>query len=280
LIGADAVVYLPIEETTQAMGGTPKDFYYVPFGGPHPIRDKQELFKKKKTKIQWEPKICVFISGSGTNLQELIKQTESGSLSAEIVGVISNKRDAQGLQRAMKHNIPAILMEYKKRFKDNAARQIYEEILIKEVKRLKPDLILLSGWTMLLSDHFLSAMQKMEIPVINHHPALLTKNADKTVATSRGTIPVIRGHNSFQEAFDQQLPVSGITIHQVLPGEKFDSGPIIMKAEVRRKIDDTAATFEKRIREMEYITLPSALKRVLHVMNHNNINISKGDFPW
>ena len=48
LINADGVDYLPIEETTKAMGGTIDDFYWYPFGGPHPIRGKQNVFPKMK----------------------------------------------------------------------------------------------------------------------------------------------------------------------------------------------------------------------------------------
>src|SRR5256885_5442804 len=51
-IGADGVVYLPIEETAKAMGGVKEDFYYYPFGGRHPIRDKQFAFPKMRKKIQ------------------------------------------------------------------------------------------------------------------------------------------------------------------------------------------------------------------------------------
>lgn len=280
LICADKVIYLPIEKTTEAMRGTPKDFYHTPFGGPHPIRSKQEVFPKRKFNRTGKAKICVFISGSGTNLQKIIDQTETGEINAEISTVISNKKDAYGLLRAQNHAIPTVSVEYKEKLSDKEARTAYENTLIALVKENKPDMILLSGWTMILGKTFLNAMQKMDIPVINHHPALLTETFDEKVITSRGTFPVIRGAHGFRDAFEKNLPVSGITVHQVLPDDNFDVGPIIMKAEVRRKKDDTLQSFEKRIREMEYILLPTAIKKLLHVIHTHNISVSGGNFPW
>lgn len=280
LIGADRVIYLPIEETTKAMGGTPRDFYHTPFGGPHPIKGKQEVFPKRKNKIEHKAKICMFISGKGTFMQDIIDSVEKGEIAAEITGVISNKRDALGITRAQKHHIPTIIAEYKGKLKDTEARKQYEEVLVNEIKRMKPDVILLTGWQMILGDAFLNAMHKMEIPVINHHPALLTDDASETITTSRGTIPVLRGGSVWQDAFDKKLPVSGLSVHQVLPGDKYDVGPVIMKSEVRIRPNDTFESWRNRMDEIEHLLVPTAMKRILHVMNHHNINIAKGEFPW
>jgi len=144
---------------------------------------------------------------------------------------------------------------------------------------IKPDLVLLSGWNFVLSDFFVKEMQDRQIPIINHHPALLTNDTSDTVQTSRGRIPVIRGNNKFEASFESNIPVSGLSVHQVLPGVMFDVGPVIMKSEVRRRPNDTLESWEQRNREIEYMILPAALKRVLHVMT-NNIDISKGGFPW
>ena len=280
LINAHDVVYLPIEETIKAIGGTTKDFYHYPFGGPHPLRSNQEAFAKKRETKQGKPKIFVFISGSGTNLQVIIDMINEKKINAEIVAVLSNKEDAYGLTRAKQHHIPTIILPYSEKLNDAKARQSYEKKLIQQVQLYNPDIILLSGWTFILGDTFLQAMQKTGVPIINHHPALLSQHAERVVQTSRGAIPVIRGPHGFKDAYEKNLPVSGITVHQVLPGNSVDMGPIITKAEVRRKTNDTPETFEKRIREMEYVLLPTAIKRILHVTNHHNIDISKGDFPW
>lgn len=279
-VGADAVVYLPIEETIKAFGGnTPKNFYYTPFGGPHPIRGKQEIFPKRKHKITGKPKICIFISGNGTNLQVMIDAIEKGELDAEIISVVSNNPDAYGLTRAKNHKIQTFILPYQGAFSNKETRKHYENELITYIKTLKPDLIQLAGWNFILSEIFLKEMQENQIPVINQHPALLTTTASETVATSQGIIPVIRGKHVIQDPFVQNLPVSGFTVHQALPDDAFDTGPIILTAEVRRHRDDTIETWEKKIRETEYLFLPTAVKRVLHVMKQD-IDISQGTFPW
>jgi amidophosphoribosyltransferase len=278
-IGADAVTYLPLEQTSLAMEGKKEDFYSYPFGGPHPIRDKQEVFSKRKHKITGKPKLCIFISGSGTNLQIMIDAIKNGELDAEIVSVVSNKPDAYGLVRAKKYHIPTTILTYKGKRSDTKARKHYEEQLVKHIEQVKPDLIQLAGWNLVLDETFLKAMQDQQIPVINQHPALLTSDLSETVATSRGSIPVIRGAHAIQDAFTKGLHVSGFTVHQVLPGENFDIGPIILKAEVRRREDDTIDSWEKRIRETEYLFIVTAIKRALHMMKQG-VDISKGGFPW
>jgi amidophosphoribosyltransferase len=278
-VGADAVIYLPIEETTKAFGGKPQDFYWTPFGGPHPIRGKQEVFPKRKHPIHGKPKLAVFISGGGTNLQAMIDAIETGELKAEIVSVISNKSDAFGLKRAKKHNIPTFALPYPGKRSDREVRMRYEEQLIKYIEKIKPDLIQLAGWNFVFGERFLQKMQELEIPVINQHPALLPSTNTETIATSQGIMPVHRGAHVIMDPFNEGLPVSGFTVHQLLPGDNFDNGPVILSAETHRHPDDTLETWEKRIRETEYLFLVTAVKRILHVMQ-SDIDVSKGTFPW
>jgi len=278
-VGADAVFYLPIEETTKAFGGKPKDFYWTPFGGPHPIRGKQEVFPKRKHLITGKPKISIFISGGGTNLQGMIDMIKKGDLNAEIVSVVSNNPDAYGLERAKKSKIPTFVLAYTGKRTDKKAREQYEKELLKHIEKVKPDLIQLAGWNFVFGETFLKQTQKLQIPVINQHPALLTNKKSETIATSQGIIPVFRGGHVIQEPFKQNYPVSGFTVHQVLPSDGFDTGPVILTAEVHRHPDDTLETWEKKIRETEYLFLPTAIKRVLHVME-SGIDISTGEFPW
>lgn len=277
--GADEIVYQPIEDTAEAMDGKPEDFYYFPFGGPHPLRDKQKPLPQMKKKINGKPKICIFISGMGTNLQNIIDQIKSGNLDAEICNVLSNKPDVYGVERAKNEKIPTTVIPYTGKINDKAARNAYDQKLIEYIKKVNPDLIVLAGWMLVLGEKFLRKMQEMEIPVINLHSALLTKIPCTTVQTSYGRIPVLRGINTIQEAFEKKLPVSGATVHQILPGEEYDTGPIIMKAEVRRNSEDTFEIWDKKIRTTEYMILPAALKRVLHVMKEG-VDVSKGEYSW
>ncbi len=278
-VGADAVVYLPIEETTKAFGGKPKDFYWTPFGGPHPIRGKQEDFPKRKHPIVGKPKISVFVSGGGSNLQAIIDAIEAGELDAKIVSVVSNKPDVYALERAKKHKIPTFILPYEGKYANKEARKKYEEKLLKHIAEVKPDLIQLAGFNFILGDTFLNYAQEHQIAVINQHPALLTSNNGDTVATSHGIMPVARGKHVIQDPFNQGLPVSGFSVHQLLPGDGFDMGPVILTAEVHRHPSDTVETWEKRVAETENLFIPTAVKRILHVMQ-SGIDVSKGTFPW
>lgn len=279
LISADGMIYLPIEETTQAFGGTPKDFYHTPFGGSHPIRGKQIVLPRLKKPITGKPKIGIFLSGKGTFVQDLIDGIQTGDIDAEIAGVLANKKDAYGITRAKKYQIPTQVILFEGKRSDKQARKRYEEKLITYIKELKPDLLLLSGWLFILGDTFLQELQKLHIPVINHHPALLTSSADSNIATSRGIIPTLRGESVWEETFEKKLPVSGISVHQVLPGNSVDIGPVVMKSEVRIKPDESFDIWKKKMDETEHQLFPTALKRILHVLQ-NGIDISKGDFQW
>ncbi|HUQ84819.1 MAG TPA: formyltransferase family protein [Candidatus Limnocylindrales bacterium] len=281
LINAEEVIYLPIEDTATAMGGKKEDFYYTPFGGPHPIRDKQLPLPKMKKRIKDIPKICVFASkhSKGSNLGKIIESIQTKDLEAEIVNVLADSNESYSLTRAKENNIPTTVIPYTGNLKDKNERKKYEEKLVKHIQTIKPDLLLLSGWSMVLSDYFITEMQKMEIPVINHHPALLTNEESETVQTSKGRFPVVRGNNKFKASFESPALVSGISVHQILPGNFYDVGPVVMKAEVRKRDGESLEAWEERNREQEYLLLPTAIKRILHVMKHD-IDINKGEFRW
>lgn len=278
-IDADGVVYLPIEETAKAFGGKRDKFYHYPFGGPHPIRGKQYEFPKKKRKIKTKAKIAVFISRRGMNLKEIIRLVNKGEIAAEIVGVISSREDAYGLTAAKENKIPSFIAPFTGRIDDKENRKAYDKKLFDIIKKVTPDIIVLAGWTFVLGDEFLRKSADLEIPVLNLHPALLTDGREETVATSRGRIPVIRGARAIKEAWDKHLQVSGVTVHQVLPNNYFDTGPVILKEEVRIKRDETPETFENKIHETERRVLPTTIKRVIHVMKEG-VDVSRGEFFW
>jgi len=278
-VGADGMIYLPIDEISKAIGGVKEDFYHFPFGGPHPIRGKQYKFPKMKRRIKGKVKIVVFISGNGSNLQKIIDDIKNGEMDGEIVGVISNKTGAYGIERAKKNKIKTIVLPFSGKRNDKETRFEYDKKIISEVKKLKADLIVLAGWMLVLGDNFLTEAEKSEIPVINLHPALLTDKLEDHINTSRGRMPVIRGASAIKDAFNRKLLVSGVSVHQVISKNHVDMGPVILKEEVRRKMNDKIDEFESRIHEVERRTLPTAIKRVIHVMK-SGINICTGEFYW
>ncbi|RAK71910.1 phosphoribosylglycinamide formyltransferase [Aspergillus fijiensis CBS 313.89] len=125
-------------------------------------------------------RLTVLISGSGTNLQAVIDKTSQGQLSTQIVRVISNRKDAFGLERARKANIPTQyhnLVKYKKQHPATpegilAAREEYDAELARLVLADKPELVACLGFMHVLSPRFLEPLEEAKIKIINLHPAL------------------------------------------------------------------------------------------------------------
>ncbi len=228
---------------------------------PERIFDEEKVSRKNR--------VLVMASGGGTNFQEIINGVESGKLNAQIVGLLSDNPEAGALIRARNHGIEEIVVSsIGRRRRDSIERAQFEQELVDEINKRKPDLVVLAGWMMILKDPFLEEMQKQNVSVINLHPALLTQNADYFVETTIGTIPVIRGAHAIVDAFGMNLKVSGVTVHEVLPGMQFDTGPIILQREVYRSDRDNIEDWEKRIHEAEYQVLPLAIAKKLEDLNN------------
>jgi len=279
IMHSDTATFLTRKDISKAFDRDERDMCTFCLGGEHPVHGKQEGFPQRERQIVGRPKLSVFISGDGTNLQEIINRTQTGSLDAEIVSVVSNNPNAYGLRRAMEAELPIFAINSKGKLSNPLKRIEYEEKLLDAIYSNPPDVLVLAGFMNVLGDSFVEAMQDLEIPVLNLHPALLTADNRDNIATSRGKMPVLRGPNAIDQAFLQNLRTSGVTVHQVLPGNKFDSGPIVLKEEVQRRVDDTKEDWENRVHQTEHRVLPTAISKVLHVMKHG-IDVSKGEFPW
>ncbi|MBN1572157.1 MAG: phosphoribosylglycinamide formyltransferase [Deltaproteobacteria bacterium] len=183
-------------------------------------------------------KIAVFISGSGTNLQSIIDNCESGRVNAEVVLVLSNEPDAYGIERAKKHNIPAIVVNHR----DYASRKEFEDTVLKSISDYEIDLICLAGFMRVLTNNFLARFPNR---IINIHPALL---------------PSFAGTQGQQDAFDYGVKFTGCTVHFV--DADVDTGPIIIQAVVPLKQDDTVETLKKRILAQEHKIYPQAIQYI------------------
>lgn len=201
-------------------------------------------------------RVAVLISGSGSNLQALIDAVEQQHLpEVEIVLVISNKANAQGLQRALKHKIPAIYLPWKNRAEA-------EERAIALLDLFQADLIVLAGFMRILSAEMTARYPQR---MINLHPALLPDNGAETYTTSDSTIiPAIRGLNVVQQALDLGLKVTGSTVHYVIPA--VDAGPVICRAEVVIEPDDTEEILHEKLKALEHRLVVEAVRK--HAAEH------------
>lgn len=122
----------------------------------------------------------ILISGSGTNLQAVIDKVHSGTLNAHLIRVLSNRKDAYGLERARKASIPTAyhnLVKYKKAHPPTpegvqAAREEYDAELARLILADRPELVVCLGFMHILSPQFLSPLEREGVRIVNLHPAL------------------------------------------------------------------------------------------------------------
>jgi phosphoribosylglycinamide formyltransferase-1 len=189
-------------------------------------------------------RLVVLISGNGSNLQAMIDAIQSGIIKAEISAVISNKRDAYGLERARKANIPALVLPKMK----EQTREEYDAQLAQAVQHYAPDWVILAGWMRILSMHFLRHFPNR---VINLHPAL--------PGTFPGTHAIERAYEAFQRG---EIQETGVMVHLV-PDEGVDAGPVLAQAQVAILPGDTLADLETRIHQTEHRLLVDTLVQII-----------------
>jgi phosphoribosylglycinamide formyltransferase-1 len=212
----------------------------------------EQLFATEEKQIPL--RIAVLVSGSGSNLQALIDALENKHLpGAEIVLVVSNKADAYGLQRALRHKLPSIYLPWRQRAQAEAK-------LTTLLTLFQADLIVLAGWMRIFSAEFITHFGGS---IINLHPALLPDDGNgNTYTTSDGTvIPVFRGLHVVKHALEAGVKVTGSTVHYVTL--EVDAGPAICRAEVRIEEGDTEEELHERIKNVEHQLIVEAVKSIV-----------------
>ncbi len=193
-------------------------------------------------------RLAVLISGNGSNLQAIIDAIRMRMLNAQIVVVVSNKKDALGLQRAEKVAIPTRYHPLKSYKDAEKSRAEYDADLAKLLKEFKPQYVVLAGWMHILSSEFLKFFPYR---VINIHPAL------------PGTFPGINAVERALEAFQRkEIKKTGVMIHLV-PDEAIDAGPVLESEAVPIYSTDTLDTLTQRVHNTEHRLLITALKRLI-----------------
>jgi phosphoribosylglycinamide formyltransferase-1 len=185
------------------------------------------------------------ISGNGSNLQALIEAIENKELAGvEIAVVISNRADAYGLQRALKHQCPAVYIPWTRKVQQQDA----EAKILHIIQTFEVDLIILAGWLRIFSPDFIEQFPQR---IVNLHPALLPDNGADTYVTNDGTvIPALRGIHVVRQAIEAKLSTTGSTIHYVIP--EVDAGPVLARVEIPIRPDDTEETLHERLKEQEH----------------------------
>ncbi len=187
------------------------------------------------------PRLAVLISGTGRTLANLIASIERGALSAEITVVVSSKPGVKGLDIARSAGIPAAAVERTSFESDEQ----FNEALFTAITEHDPDLIVLAGF-----------LRKIHVEdrwagrILNIHPALLP---DMAAASGRG----FYGDRVHAEVLRLGAMESGATVHVV--DNDYDTGPVIARAVVEVRPDDTPESLASRVFAAECELYPAAI---------------------
>jgi phosphoribosylglycinamide formyltransferase 1 len=184
-------------------------------------------------------RLGVLISGRGSNLGALIDAITTGRLDASIPIVISNRKDAAGLERAREVGIESIVVSHR----DFGSRDDYDRALAKELQRRSVGLVCLAGFMRLVGAELIEAFPNR---ILNIHPSLL---------------PAFPGLDAQKQAIEHGVKVSGVTVHLVTA--ELDGGPIVIQRAVPVMPDDTAESLAERILEEEHRAYPQAVQMIL-----------------
>ena len=190
-------------------------------------------------------RVCVCVSGGGTNLQALMDAIDSGTVTnTQIVRVISNNKGAYALERAEKKGIDAIVVSPK----DYESRELFNDALLQSVNEAEPDLIVLAGFLVVLPSKMI---QKYEGRIINIHPALIPSFCGKGYY----------GLHVHEAVLARGVKITGATVHYVDEGT--DTGPILLQKAVEVLPDDTPQILQRRVMEQaERVILPQAVNMI------------------
>jgi formyltetrahydrofolate-dependent phosphoribosylglycinamide formyltransferase len=192
-------------------------------------------------------KLIILISGSGSNLQAILDATADGRLPAQVVLVVSNRKDAYGLTRARQAGVETLYFPLKPYRDDGRGREAYDADLADLLASHQPDLLVLAGWMHIFSPAFLNRFAGR---VINLHPAL------------PGMFP---GAHAIEEAFQAyqrgEIAHSGCMVHHVIA--ELDAGPVIAQAIVAIEPADSLDDFAARLHAAEHRLLVNAIRHML-----------------
>lgn len=179
--------------------------------------------------------IVVLVSGSGSNLQAIIDGAAE-DLPVEIRGVISNRADAFGIERARQAAIPTRVLDHT----DYPDRESYDRALMALIDTYQPALVILAGFMRILTPAFVSHFHGR---LLNIHPSLL---------------PKYRGLHTHRRALEAGDRVHGASVHLVT--EELDGGPVIVQVRVPVEPGDDESSLAARVLTQEHQIYPLVIR--------------------
>ena len=191
----------------------------------------EKLNGKKKIRVS------VFISGRGTNLKSIINFSKRKSSPFKVVLIITNNKNAKGINFAKKNKIKYLFVNYKN--KNNA-----ESKILINLKNNNISFICLAGFMKILSKKIINTYKNK---ILNIHPSLL---------------PKYKGLNTHKRVIKNKEKFTGCTVHLV--NSKLDEGKIIFQKKVRVLKKDNENSLSKRVLKIENLIYPRAIKKFIN----------------
>ena len=182
-------------------------------------------------------KTAVFISGKGSNLENLIKYSKKKTSPIVIKLIISNSQKSKGLKYSKKFNIKKNVINFKK-------KKLAEIKILKLLNETKINFICLAGFMKILSKSFI---KKFKGKIVNIHPSLL---------------PKYKGLNTHKKVLENKEKFTGCTVHYV--NSKLDSGKIILQRKVKIKKRDSIKTLSAKVLLQEHKLYPAAINKIFN----------------
>ena len=176
-------------------------------------------------------KSIIFISGNGSNLQNIINNINNDFLKMDIVAVVSNNAEAKGLVRAKEAGIETIVIDTSNKYIDK---------LLTLINTYHVDLVLLAGFMKILPKDF---TDKFYGKIINLHPSLL---------------PKFKGLDTHKKVLASKEKYHGASVHFVT--SKLDDGPVIIQGKTEILENDNEITLRDRVHKIEHNIFPLAIK--------------------
>ena len=200
-----------------------------------------------RQKYNYEPKIRLGIlaSGDGSNFEHIIKSIKNKKLHAEISILIVNNPKCLAIRKAVKYDIPYKIINHR----ECSSRREHDILVMQKLEEFSVELVVMAGWMRIAGEEIIN---RFENRLINIHPSLL---------------PSFKGVDAIQQAMDNNVTITGCTVHYVQ--KEVDSGSIIIQAAVPLKENDSKETLKKRVQDMEHIILPLAIGKVANKLRNS-----------
>jgi phosphoribosylglycinamide formyltransferase-1 len=177
---------------------------------------------------------CIFISGKGSNLKNLISHSRDNNFPIKISLIISDNKKAKGIIYAKKYNIPHVII--------NTKLKCHENKILLNLKKYKISFICLAGYMKIISKKLIKDYQKK---IINIHPSLL---------------PKFKGLNTFSRMLKNKEKKAGCTVHYV--NEKLDGGSTIVQKKFIINDKDDEMLLKIKTQKLEYRAFPEAIIKI------------------